>query len=409
MPKHSAFSSRFKLHRLTVCFLTYFNQLKMKKVLQLVFAGIIGGCFAFGAFKIFDNGTVIYEQLPATTYNTSASSIASVDSSVDFVTAASKANPAVVHISAQNKAYVDYKKREYDPYQDFWGYRRNKNRPQAGTGSGVLISKDGYIVTNNHVVGFADYIEVVTEDGRKYEAKKIGTDPSTDLAVIRITENSNRNFDNLSFANSNDVKVGQWVVAVGNPFNLTSTVTAGIVSAKGRDLDIIKGQKTIEEFIQTDAVVNPGNSGGALVNVEGNLIGINTAISSPTGVYAGYSFAIPSNIVRRVVDEIMETGGDIQRAYLGIGGRSVSEIKAAGIDVPVDYGVYVANFIQNGSAQLAGVQEGDIIVKVENEEIQKFEDLREALKFAKIGDNVKLTVLRNGKKKTIPVKLRRGI
>lgn len=379
----------------------------MKKILQLVLAGMVGGCFAFGAFKFFDKNTVIYEQASPQKIPTSNSvAPTSIDFSTDFVIAASKANPAVVHINAKNKAYANYENRGYDPFEDFWGYRRQSDKPMAGTGSGVLISKDGYIVTNNHVVGFADYIEVVTEDGTEYEAKKIGTDPSSDLAVIKI---EGRNLPALSFANSDQVRVGEWVVAVGNPFNLTSTVTAGIVSAMGRDLDIIKGQKTIEEFIQTDAVVNPGNSGGALVNTKGELIGINTAISSPTGVYAGYSFAIPANLVKRVVDEIMEIGGDIQRANLGITIQNVSDVKNAGISVPVEEGVYVVNTLNNSPAQLAGITSGDIILNAENKVITNNEDLLSALKFVKLGDTVNLTVFRNGKKKVIPVKLRKGI
>lgn len=356
---------------------------------------------------MFDKNTIIYEQIPAQRFNTSTSAPATIDFSTNFVTAASKANPAVVHISAQNKAYVDYQKRDYyDPFEDFWGYRRNRERPQAGTGSGVLISENGYIVTNNHVVGFADFIEVVTQDGRRFEAKRIGTDPSTDIAVLKIESSQ---MPHLKFSDSDKVKVGEWVVAVGNPFNLTSTVTAGIVSAMGRDLNIIKGQKAIEEFIQTDAVVNPGNSGGALVNTQGDLIGINTAISSPTGVYAGYSFAIPSNLVKRVVEEIMESGGDIQRAYLGINITNVSDALASGIKVPVSQGVYVASAVPNSSAQLAGIEEGDVIVDVDNSVVNNYDDLQNALKFAKVGDTVNLTVFRNGKKKSIPVKLRRGI
>lgn len=379
----------------------------MKRIIQLVLAGVIGGCIAFGAFKMFDKNTIIYEQIPAQRFNTSTSAPATIDFSTNFVTAASKANPAVVHISAQNKAYVDYQKRDYyDPFEDFWGYRRNRERPQAGTGSGVLISENGYIVTNNHVVGFADFIEVVTQDGRRFEAKRIGTDPSTDIAVLKIESSQ---MPHLKFSDSDKVKVGEWVVAVGNPFNLTSTVTAGIVSAMGRDLNIIKGQKAIEEFIQTDAVVNPGNSGGALVNTQGDLIGINTAISSPTGVYAGYSFAIPSNLVKRVVEEIMESGGDIQRAYLGINITNVSDALASGIKVPVSQGVYVASAVPNSSAQLAGIEEGDVIVDVDNSVVNNYDDLQNALKFAKVGDTVNLTVFRNGKKKSIPVKLRRGI
>ena len=392
----------------------------MKNLFRLIFAGAIGGALAFGAFKVFDKDTIIYEEVPARSYITKTTNAptSSIDFSSDFVSAAELANPAVVHISAKNEEYVQYsngQRRRYDFYEDFWGFRRNGERPQAGTGSGVLISDDGYIVTNNHVVGFADYVEVTMEDGRTFEAAKIGTDPSTDLAVIKIEGNR---LPHLKFANSDDVRVGEWVVAVGNPFNLTSTVTAGIVSAKGRDLDIIRGQKTIEEFIQTDAVVNPGNSGGALVNIQGDLIGINTAISSPTGVYAGYSFAIPANLVRLVVDEIRNEGGDIQRAMLGVHIADINEVEEQGIKVPVDDGVYItSNYIQDrlgrrvgfSSAEAAGIETGDVIVAINKDEVANTEDLRQALKFAKVGDTLKVTVFRNGKKKTIPVKLRRGI
>ena len=222
----------------------------------------------------------------------------------------------------------------------------------------------------------------------------------------------------LNFSNSDDVSVGEWVVAVGNPFNLTSTVTAGIVSAKGRDLDIIGSarQRAIEEFIQTDAVVNPGNSGGALVNTDGDLIGINTAISSPTGVYAGYSFAIPSNLVRRVVDEIITAGGDIKRAYLGIIPYNVTDVIENDIQVPTDKGVYVAEFnVDNygrkgfSSAEYAGVEIGDVIVQVNNTDTDDAEKLREALKFVKVGDTVDLRVNRKGKEKTIKVKIKQGL
>lgn len=388
----------------------------MKSIFQLVAAGIIGGAIAFGAFKYFDKNTIIYEQIPAQTFQTNESK--PTTASIDFVYAAQIANPAVVHISAQNKEYKEYAESnsQYDPFEDFWGFRRNRRgeRPQAGTGSGVLVSNDGYIVTNNHVVGFADYLEVSMHDGTRYQAKKIGTDPSTDLAVIKI---EGSNFPSLKMGDSDNIQIGQWVVAVGNPFDLKSTVTAGIVSARGRDLNIIQGTKSIEEFIQTDAVVNPGNSGGALVNTNGELIGINTAISSPTGVYAGYSFAIPSNLVNRVVNEIMETGGDIQRAMLGIMIADVPSVKEGGIDVSVDKGVYVTSFpldrygrkVGFSSAESAGIEVGDVIVAVDGNTVDTPEDLREAIKFAKVGDTLDLTIYRNNRKKTIPVKLRRGI
>ena len=389
----------------------------MKTLIQLILAGVIGGAIAFGAFKAFDKDTVIYEQLSAPSVVHQVSAPVPMDYSNDFVIAAEQANPAVVHIIAKNKEYVAYsngQQQQRQPYGDFWGYRRQRgNRPQAGTGSGVLISEDGTIVTNNHVVGFADIIEVVTQDGTTYMATKVGTDASADIAVIKI---EGLGLPHLKFADSDDVKVGQWVVAVGNPFNLTSTVTAGIVSAKGRDLDIIQGQKAIEEFIQTDAVVNPGNSGGALVNTKGELIGINTAISSPTGVYAGYSFAIPSNLVKRVINDINEVGGDVQRAMLGIAIRDVTEelkaeLQKDGFDIWSSSGIIVTNFLgrQFSSAKHSGVEIGDVIVGINQKPVYNSDELRDALKFVKVGDTIDVLVNRGKNQKSIPVKLRRGI
>jgi len=394
----------------------------MKSTFQLILAGIIGGAIAFGAFKMFDKDTIIYEQNPSQSNIThQVSNSKAIDVTTNFVKAAEVANPAVVHISAENNEYAEYKqgkRRNYDPFEQFWGYRRQQGeRPQAGTGSGVIIDEQGTIVTNNHVVGFADILSVTLHDGRVYAAEKIGTDPSTDLAVIRLKEaRSIDHLPSLTFADSDQLKVGEWVVAVGNPFNLTSTVTAGIVSAIGRDLDIIGEQKAIEEFIQTDAVVNPGNSGGALVNTKGELVGINTAISSPTGVYAGYSFAIPGNLVKRVVNEIIEVGGDVQRAMLGITIADINEelidqAKAQGIKIKTNNGVLVTGFDQRrySSAKYSGMELGDVITGVEGHTVSNSDELREAIKWVKVGDTVSVDVNRDGKKKTIPVKLRNGI
>tara|TARA_B100000497_G_scaffold125686_1_gene162689 strand:+ start:313 stop:1437 length:1125 start_codon:yes stop_codon:yes gene_type:complete len=374
----------------------------MKALLKLVFAGFLGGVIAVAAVKYFDKDVIIYEESPAPIFHRTASS--TVATAFDFTKAADIATPAVVHISASNKEYSQYKNKRYSPWDDFF-YNRDRKRPQAGTGSGVIISEDGYIVTNNHVVGFADNIIVSLSDGREVNAKKIGTDPGSDLAVIKIEADD---LSYLKFGNSDHVKVGEWVVAVGNPFNLESTVTAGIVSAKGRDLDLInqgkQNVKAIEEFIQTDAVVNPGNSGGALVDTDGNLIGINTAISSPTGYYAGYSFAIPGQIVKRVVDEIKENG-NIQRAFLGV---TVSELDRSN-DAGLDAGVYVQQFQRGSSAYSAGIKQGDKIVNVNQNSINTFDDLQEVLKFAKVGDVLDVSVVREGKIKNIEVKLRNGI
>jgi S1-C subfamily serine protease len=271
----------------------------------------------------------------------------------------------------------------------------------------VIFSKDGYIVTNNHVVGFADNILVTLQDGREVKATKIGTDPSTDLAVIKI--NVETNLPTLDFADSDDVKVGEWVLAVGNPFSyLTSTVTAGIISAKGRDLDIISEDKSIEEFLQTDAVVNPGNSGGALVSKEGKLLGINTAIATPTGVYAGYSFAIPSNLVKRVVFDIIENG-DIERVSLGVLGYDVDQSVVEEFGIFSDYGFYVDSMERKSIAQLSGMLPGDVIIEVDNKKVEKFEDIVEQMKYNKAGDTVKIKVKRKKEEKVITVKLRKGL
>ena len=379
---------------------------KMKSILKFVVASFIGGAIAFATFKYFDRDIVVYDTTaPSLIHQTSSST---PGSAFDFTKASEIATPAVVHIKASNEEYVDYQSgrdRRYNDPWDFFFYDRNRERPQAGSGSGVITSADGYIVTNNHVVGYADFIKVTLYDGREVNAKKIGTDSGSDLAVIKIEADD---LPYLRYGDSEDVKIGQWVVAVGNPFDLESTVTAGIISAIGRDLNLLnKGKrhvKTIEEFLQTDAVVNPGNSGGALVDIHGNLIGINTAISSPTGYYAGYSFAIPSNIVKRVVAEIIENG-DIQRAYLGV---NISEM-ASGNQEGLTPGVYVADFTPNSSARVAGIKRGDRIVGVDSQKVVNFENLTEALKFAKVGDVFKVSVVRSGNLKKIDVKLRKGI
>jgi S1-C subfamily serine protease len=256
------------------------------------------------------------------------------------------------------------------------------------------------------VVGFADNIEVTLPDKRKFKATKIGTDPSTDLAVLKIDAD---NLPTLPIADSDMSEVGEWVLAVGNPFDyLTSTVTAGIISAKGRNLNIIEDERAIEEFIQTDAAVNPGNSGGALVDSEGKLLGINTAIATPTGTYAGYSFAIPSNLMKKVVDEIIENG-DIEGATLGVSGYTLNEDVINEFNLKVEKGFYIDQVSNGSSAQFAGLLPGDVIVKVGDQQIEDFEDLVKSLKFVRVGDVISVTVFRDNKYKEISVKLRKGI
>ncbi len=391
----------------------------MRKIFSLIFAGFFGGLIAFGLINFTESKERLQSpnSIPQATFT---SSVPTAIGSIDFVEASKKTTAAVVHISAsESKALAEqrYQKNRnnrrspFDGFgmEEFFGgdfFGRNFFQPRSGNGSGVIISSDGYIVTNNHVVGFADAIEVVTSDGTKYSAIKIGTDPSSDLAVLKI---EGENLQSVEYGNSDNVQVGEWVLAVGNPFSyLTSTVTAGIVSAKGRNLNLIDNEKSIEEFIQTDAAVNPGNSGGALVNTEGELIGINTAIATPTGVFAGYSFAIPSNLAKRIVNDIIENG-DIERANLGIGGYDVTAKFAKENNLTKDTGFYVVEVDRGSSAQFAGLVPADVIVGANGKKVDKYEDLTEAIKFSKVGDEVELDILRNGKMKTILVKLKKQL
>ncbi len=397
----------------------------MKNLLSLILAGIVGGITVIGVTQIMPKEElVVYNQSPKATLVDHQLDTESVAEPFDFVKASEHATEVVVHIMAEESLASARKRQEESrrsrrsPFDDFFGgdffgndffgqdYFRGHGQ-KNGSGSGVIFSKDGYIVTNNHVVGFADNILVTLQDGREVKATKIGTDPSTDLAVIKI--NVETNLPTLEFADSDDVKVGEWVLAVGNPFSyLTSTVTAGIISAKGRDLDIISEDKSIEEFLQTDAVVNPGNSGGALVSKEGKLLGINTAIATPTGVYAGYSFAIPSNLVKRVVFDIIENG-DIERVSLGVLGYDVDQSVVEEFGIFSDYGFYVDSMERKSIAQLSGMLPGDVIIEVDNKKVEKFEDIVEQMKYNKAGDTVKIKVKRKKEEKVITVKLRKGL
>ena len=275
---------------------------------------------------------------------------------------------------------------------------RSSERAQIGTGSGVIISPDGYIITNNHVINGSQQLSITLNDNRVYDAELIGTDEKTDIALLKINAENELPF--ATFGNSDQAKVGEWVLAVGNPFNLNSTVTAGIISAKSRDLSGINEQS----FIQTDAAVNSGNSGGALVNTRGELIGINTAITSKTGSYIGYSFAVPSNIARKVVEDIMEFG-NVQNGILGVRGGELNSISAEKFEVNTTQGFYVSDVEENSGAEKAGVKQGDIIKRIDNITISKFSDLSGYLSTKRPEDVVNLTLLRNGSEKTIPVTL----
>ena len=390
----------------------------MKHIFSLIFAGVVGGLSCFGAIYLFNPPTQqnIYSE------NQAPKAIFTSDNSTpsNFTMAATKAIPAVVHITASESELLAQNRTQkknrgqQNPFGDMFGFDiedffgqglgQNFYGPKEGTGSGVIISEDGYIVTNNHVVGFADEIKVVLSDDREYLATKVGTDPSSDLAVLKIEAS---NLPTMEFGNSDQINIGEWVLAVGNPFSyLESTVTAGIVSAKGRDLDIIKGEKTIEEFIQTDAAVNPGNSGGALVDTEGNLIGINTAIASPTGNFAGYSFAIPINLAKEIIADI-QINGDIERANLGIRGYDIDQTLMEEKDLDVNSGIFVVEVDNGSGAQFSGILPGDIVVQANNRKVNSFEDIKQEMQLSKVGDTIRLEVIRNGKKMTIPVKIKK--
>ncbi|HEY4147643.1 MAG TPA: trypsin-like peptidase domain-containing protein [Chitinophagaceae bacterium] len=333
---------------------------------------------------------------------------------VDFTAAASAAIPATVHIKTKTNAQATNNLPRRNPFSDLFGEGglddlfgdRGRSLPQMASGSGVLISDDGYIVTNNHVVEGADDITVTLSNRKSFKAKVIGTDPSTDLSIIKIDA---KGLPFLLYGNSDEAKIGQWVLAVGYPLNLEATVTAGIVSAKGRTLDINRRQSKnpIESFIQTDAAVNPGNSGGPLITPDGKLLGINSAIASPTGSYAGYSFTIPVNIVKKVVSDLMKFG-TVQRAFLGINYApdNISDDVKKQNGIKDGEGVYVSGVTKEGGADAAGIKEGDFITKIEGTPINSGADLVGQIAIARPGDKVNVTYVRDGKEFTVPVVLK---
>lgn len=305
----------------------------------------------------------------------------------NFIEAAALVTPAVVNIkSAQSGDY-------------FWS---NNNYNGASFGSGIIVSKDGYIVTNRHVIEDGNKIQVTLSDKRDFTAEIIGTDPSTDLAVLKIKANG---LPFVNFGNSDAVQVGEWVLAVGNPFNLESTVTAGIVSAKGRNINILEDQYSIESFIQTDAAVNPGNSGGALVNTRGELVGINTAIITRSGKYEGYSFAVPSNLANKVIMDLKEFG-EVQRAILGINIESVDNARAKDLGLPNVEGVYITRITPKGGADEAGLKEGDVILGINDAKVRTVPELQEQVGRYRPGNMVKVDYFRNGRKYQAQIMLR---
>lgn len=331
----------------------------------------------------------------------------------DFTVAAENSIHAVVHIMSKTNRSVQQGQSPMDLFEYFFGYRDygqpRQQQPQVGYGSGVIISRDGYIVTNNHVVEGADELQVTLNDQRSFTARIVGTDPTTDIALIKIDA---EDLPTIPYGDSDKLKVGEWVLAVGNPLNLTSTVTAGIVSAKARNLGIIGSQSTngapslgIESFIQTDAAVNPGNSGGALVNTSGELVGINTAIVSSSGAFSGYSFAVPVSIVSKVVADLKQYGS-VQRAMLGVSIQTMNSDLAKHYDIDMVEGVYVAEVSDRSGAKEAGMEKGDIIIKVDNRKVANNAQLQEQISRFRPGDKVKVSVLRKNKELQFDVTLR---
>ncbi|TWO30900.1 PDZ domain-containing protein [Seonamhaeicola sediminis] len=371
----------------------------MKKIISLVLISALGGVLTLGAYKLFleKENTVVVESTQTTpsffpTSNVNA--LFNTTKAPDFVKAAENTVNAVVHV--KNVAVSSGQM----SLQDYFFGTTPSPQYRLGTGSGVIINADGYIITNNHVIKNAQKLSVTLNNNKTYEAELVGADAKTDIALLKIEADDDLPF--VTFGDSDNAKIGEWVLAVGNPFNLTSTVTAGIISAKSRDISGKPGQT--QSFIQTDAAVNPGNSGGALVNTNGELIGINTAITSQTGSYIGYSFAVPSNIARKVVEDIMEYG-NVQNGVLGIRGGTFTSEFAEKENIDYSEGVFVDEVIKNSGAEKAGIKPKDIIKKLDNIEVSKFEDLSGYIKTKRPNDVVNVEVERNGTLKTIKVKL----
>lgn len=336
-----------------------------------------------------------------------------VEVTPDLVQAAAIAMPVVVHIKsteseemARRRYQQERARNPWSIFEDefFFGFpnRQPNIRRKEGSGSGVIYTSDGYIVTNNHVIEFADRIDVTLNDNRKFRATLVGADPKTDMAVLKIDATG---LPTLEIGDSDKAQVGEWVLAVGNPFDLNSTVTAGIISARGRNIDIIKSRDAIEAFIQTDAAVNPGNSGGALVDTYGRLLGINTAIATRTGYYSGYSFAIPVNMVRRIVEDIIETGF-FQRAKMGLSIVELDGELADELKLPFSQGLVVEYLEEGAAAEMAGLRPFDVIVEANGKPIRSYPELQEQASQVRPGDTMHLKVFRDGRYMRVPIKMR---
>ncbi|MBW1297714.1 trypsin-like peptidase domain-containing protein [Aquimarina litoralis] len=374
----------------------------MKRFLSLLVVAILAGVITLGTYKMFletdpvvitKNETTPKTTVIPTTYNSTNSSTV-VPASIDFTLAAEKTVNAVVHVKQYGITKTPRNLMEY-----FRNGGSTERRIQ-GAGSGVIITEDGYIVTNNHVIDGATDLEVTLNNNKSYKAEIIGTAPQSDIALIKIDTDEKLSY--IPFGNSNTAKIGEWVLAVGNPFNLTSTVTAGIISAKSRDLNEYDGN--FQSFIQTDAAINPGNSGGALVNTRGELIGINTAITSQTGSYVGYAFAVPSNNARKIVEDILEFG-DVQRGILGINGDNLTKKVMEKYDLNETQGVVITNVGEDSGAKKAGLKEGDVIKEIDGLKIKKFSDLTGYVNSKSPNDVINVKILRENRELSVPVTL----
>ena len=370
----------------------------MKRAAQTFFVALLAGGITLGAYKFFfekPSVTTIGDNQETQFVTTSlpASPKGAGINEVDFTLAAEKTVNAVVHVKNMTLS-------QSNPIAEFFYGSEAAQRPQIGTGSGVIISPDGYIVTNNHVIDKARALEVTLNNNKSYEAEVIGADPSSDIALLKV--DVEKPLPYLAFGDSDNAKIGEWVLAVGNPFNLTSTVTAGIVSAKARSISANRNQS----FIQTDAAVNPGNSGGALVNTNGDLIGINTAITSQTGSYVGYSFAVPSNIAKKIVDDLLEYG-KVQKGILGVRGSGINNELAEQQGLSEYEGFYIDSVDEDSGAYDAGIRSGDIIKQVDKVKVTKFSELTGYLSSKRPGDKIEVQISRDGEKVILPVVLKK--
>ena len=393
----------------------------MKKIAITLLTAFVGGAVAVGAYKLVERkyaDTASLEEKQKVYFTNNPQNITSSTGELDFTQAAAAVTPAVVHIKTTYKGQQGNGSGDPfdDMFNDFFGGRRRQAAPVMASGSGVIISDDGYIVTNNHVVEDATDINVVLTDKRTFKAKVIGRDPNTDLALIKISATK---LPVVKFGNSDNVRVGEWVLAVGYPFTLNTTVTAGIISAKGRQIGILGQSESnpyqrrsgpqvntaIESFIQTDAAINRGNSGGALVNTNGELIGINAAIASQSGNYEGYGFAIPINLAKKVLDDFMKYG-TVKRGYIGVSFSELDADRAKQLGVTEINGLYINQIVPGSGAEAAGLKKGDIITKVDGKKIYASSDLQERVARLRPGDKINITYLHDGKEHTTDITLK---